>query len=1379
MASLARLRGGRVSMSFRFLVLAFLCSRYTTVFGAESVATVLYEAGYTDLSGNCPAITTCPMVCAQNLTSCPLEMQACGNGLTLCDDGSCAETCDEELYNPCEYECAPVACAMVVNYYDYCLEAYNSSYAYVDECVEEEIEETTTLLTFKEWPFLLCYYWVAIATLYLLTWCFFNQRILKIENSTKSIPFLNDNEEETLFMTQIAYKSNAFGSVGAFLVILTQWAIHGVILIVILLYYQQQEQVLMNFNTVFEDEEQCLEAYILAWTVGIVWSLALKWPYSITSLFLRRCRFVDATSVCVHTPKTNKTEVSGINSNSVVRMKAFLTCIGRGINVFSALIFSDDIRWRQETGDIEFCKIYYDSVSSEKYFYYRFRRYIYNAESDGFTQGEWIVAKSTDELCNKNHLIGLSPAEVEERLHIIGPNVIRLRKPSLLRSTREVFSGAFYVYQTFLIWSWFPLWYYYMAFLWAFIIIVSALTLAFSNYRGEVSLYQLAQMEGNVEVIRREVGVVSISHKDLVPGDLVVLKPGMTYCDMVVLKHTKLVLDESALTGESAPVSKVSIDPKQEKKGTLYDINIHKQCTILAGTTILETSGTDNDLGLVTKTSSFTSKGEMLRDILSFERHHFKFDTEVKVVLVILFVWAVVAFIITWNLIEDTWVYGFFYGIYVFATALPPLLPTVFVVSVGISQRRLRRKSVTCTNNESILVAGKVSKALFDKTGTLTKQGLSFIGIRSNKSFDMQSSVTSEYSTTASGDLVVGMACCHTLSQTSSGDLVGNTVDKMMFTAVNASLDLGEKNKWTIKLGTATLEVLKRFEFDHHRMTQSVIVKNQDDGNVYVYVKGSAESIEGRCDPNTLPEKFTDIVRQCAKEGIYQISIASKELITKDANSLTREEVESNLSFSGSVDFKNTLRDETSNVIKELKDGAVTPIMVTGDNALTGIHIAKECGMIDGGKGKQVILAQEVHADGKIVWVDEHEEPIEIDVSLTIDSTKHDLAMLGSAWKSLYKNHRAKALQLVDRVTVFGRCTPQDKVTVVTALNEKGYITSMCGDGGNDCGALKTAHVGIALSDAEASIVAPFTSLDKSISSVLYVLLEGRCALANSFASYKYLMMYGMVTTVNQMVNAYYQITFGEWCWIFSDGIWMLSLTFTIPYSKAREKLSPERPTASLLGLHTMFSFVGVLVINVLFLFIGLAVMHSQDFYKCRKWTEKDVGSAITIGDNYESSVIFVITGYQYISAAITYNFGYNFRASWQKNYVLVFLVLVFTIIHLVSTVGSNVLSCLFRLNCLNDDIPWTFMVKVLAEDEPYPINNPYNTTYMPIQFRWTLVGIVVANTIIIIAYEYFIANGVIQRMASQRKIDKWSRQETKFLGNAERVEEYAAMEKA
>ncbi len=97
------------------------------------------------------------------------------------------------------------------------------------------------------------------------------------------------------------------------------------------------------------------------------------------------------------------------------------------------------------------------------------------------------------------------------------------------------------------------------------------------------------------------------------------------------------------------------------------------------------------------------------------------------------------------------------------------------------------------------------------------------------------------------------------------------------------------------------------------------------------------------------------------------------------------------------------------------------------------------------------------------------------------------MALTGEVWEHLLNHDPKAALQYAKRTKVFGRCRPDGKVSIVATFVEMGDITLMCGDGGNDCGALKAAHVGIALSDAEASVVAPFTSLDKSITSVIEV----------------------------------------------------------------------------------------------------------------------------------------------------------------------------------------------------------------------------------------------------------------------------------------------------
>jgi magnesium-transporting ATPase (P-type) len=287
-------------------------------------------------------------------------------------------------------------------------------------------------------------------------------------------------------------------------------------------------------------------------------------------------------------------------------------------------------------------------------------------------------------------------------------------------------------------------------------------------------------------------------------------------------------------------------------------------------------------------------------------------------------------------------------------------------------------------------------------------------------------------------------------------------------------------------------------------MTQSVIIETQK-GKTYAFVKGSSESIKRLCSQDSLPPDFDDSVKQSAKEGIYQISMAMKE-VDSDWQGFSRSELERGVTFIGVLNFKNILREETIEVLNKLKEGDVDSIMVTGDNILTGIHIAKECGII---QSEVVLIGTEVTSDGNILWLDETGTPSQLP---TIENVKRgetgvDLTIFGSVWESILDKDSNYAMQLVEHIRVFGRCTPIGKKSVVIALNEKGYITSMCGDGSNDCGALKAAHVGIALSDSDASIISPFTSLNKTITSVVDVLLEGRCAIASALASYKYMIM--------------------------------------------------------------------------------------------------------------------------------------------------------------------------------------------------------------------------------------------------------------------------------
>lgn len=567
--------------------------------------------------------------------------------------------------------------------------------------------------------------------------------------------------------------------------------------------------------------------------------------------------------------------------------------------------------------------------------------------------------------------------------------------------------------------------------------------------------------------------------------------------------------------------------------------------------------------------------------------------------------------------------------------------------------------------------------AFFDKTGTLTKQGLDFIsaseGIKSTGKGSMVE---------ADSHLGIAMASCHNLTTDSKGVLIGNSVDINMFSETMALMS-ADGSSIELK-GGSKVEVLRKFDFDHHRMTQSVIVEYA--GKILAFVKGSGESIKKICNPTTIPDGFDDALAQCARDGIYQISFGMKVLNVSKAKvyDISRDSIEYSLDFIGVIDFKNLLRNDTAAVLAELKEGDVKSTMVTGDHTLTGICIAKEAGLIE--PSQYVIFGKSAN-NGVIAWVNEEDKIVSLPSYDELSAGNVVLAVTGEVWNALIANNMIDHQALAKYIRVFGRCTPNDKVSVVDCFVQAGITCCMVGDGGNDCGALKTAHIGIALSDAEASIVAPFTSLDKSITSVVEVLKEGRCALASALASYKYMIMYGQVESINQIANAYFSVTFHEWCWVFMDGVWMISMAFTLPLSFAEKRLSPKRPTSSLLGPNTMASALGVLVINFSFTCIALGLLMNQDWYACRKWNSTDISNITLIGDNYEASVLFIVTGYQYISSAMAFNWGFSFRAAWWKNYVFVALCFAYTVVHFTATLRPGTLSCIWRLNCTNDNV--------------------------------------------------------------------------------------------
>ncbi|RYH30767.1 HAD family hydrolase [archaeon] len=879
---------------------------------------------------------------------------------------------------------------------------------------------------------------------------------------------------------------------------------------------------------------------------------------------------------------------------------------------------------------------------------------------------------------------------------------------------------------------------------------------------------ELCHVEGTA-VVLRDGKFLTIDQSRLVPGDIVSIQAGMVYCDMVVLTG-ETVVDESSLTGESMPVVKTAVDETNTHE---YDpVQYHKHSTVFAGTSVLNQSSSSSssesnktaNLALVVKTGSYTLKGELLREMFFGKPKQFKFDMEVNIVLLILMAYAIFAFSMTIYFLNSQPTYGFFFAIYVVASALPPLLPTVFIVSEGISAERLLGKRIAVTDPHRILMAGKVRVAFFDKTGTLTEQGMYFHSVQTvNKSATSatgsQLVTFNEPDKQPSGEIARGMSVCHSLKAIGTGTdgskatFLGNAIDRKMFEALpQYELISGHGNTPDVVVNKKSqtkeeLAIIKQYDFDTKLKTQSVIVRDEASQRWFVFTKGTGEALKAICVPSSLPFNFDEAVAKSAKTGMYQISIAGREISAEDATALMtkpRSEVEKNMNFLGFINFTNPMKKDTPQVIRQLKEGSIRTVMISGDHALTAIYMAFLSGMIH--PQSRLLVGMSITDEGDIAFVEESTGAAfkECDNAGLIEkllskSTNIELALAGHVWDKLWELNKDKATKIAHFLRVIGRCTPQTKITIIDCFNRDGFITLMCGDGGNDCGALKTAHVGVALSDAEASVVAPFTSMDKTITSVVEVLKEGRCTLASAFASYKFMIMYGQIETINQMVCAWFAVTFSEWCWVFMDGFWVISMAFSLPFADVADKLAPTRPTSSILGPHTLASVLGMLLINFLFIVLALGVLYEQDWYKCRKWDSISIADVTAIGDNYESSVVFLVSGYQYITSAIAYNFGYTYRAGWFKNWRFIFFVVAWTIIHFTVILYPSSLSCFFRVNCTNDNV-----LRGATSDEVTPIQNPWGHTLMPLYFREYLLVIVIMNGVALCLWEYFVVNGPV-----------------------------------
>lgn len=264
---------------------------------------------------------------------------------------------------------------------------------------------------------------------------------------------------------------------------------------------------------------------------------------------------------------------------------------------------------------------------------------------------------------------------------------------------------------------------------------------------------------------------------------------------------------------------------------------------------------------------------------------------------------------------------------------------------------------------------------------------------------------------------------------------------------------------------------------------------------------------------------------------------------------MKRKQAESDLQFCGFIIFENKLKPATTGIIDELGRANIRRVMCTGDNILTAISVARNCHLIDEGPVFVPHFHDGVFGDesGKLRWqtVDDHEQnyvlddytllprPVDLENGTTFTGQlKMDdfcMAVTGEVFRWVVDNASEDYIhRMLVRGQVFARMSPDEKHELVEKLQSIDYTVGFCGDGANDCGALKAADVGISLSEAEASVAAPFTSRVFDITCVPQLIKEGRAALVTSFSCFKYMSIYSAIQFTSVSILYRYGSNLGD-----------------------------------------------------------------------------------------------------------------------------------------------------------------------------------------------------------------------------------------------------------
>uniref|UniRef100_A0A672GJG1 ATPase 13A3 n=1 Tax=Salarias fasciatus TaxID=181472 RepID=A0A672GJG1_SALFA len=909
-----------------------------------------------------------------------------------------------------------------------------------------------------------------------------------------------------------------------------------------------------------------------------------------------------------------------------------------------------------------------------RYFTFHSTKYYWNDEMQNFEK-VWIVTV-------------FSP--LIRRL-FFGVNEIAVKVPSVFKLLIKEVLNPFYIFQLFSVILWSADEYYYYAVAIVFMSVISIATSLYTIKKQYVMLHDMVAAHSivRVSVCRANNDIEEVLSTDLVPGDLIVIPSNGTImpCDAVLVSGTCIV-NESMLTGESVPVTKTNLpNPGPGERGDeasgAYNTEEHKRHTLFCGTNVIQTRFYTGELvkAVVVRTGFSTAKGQLVRSILYPKPTDFKLYRDAYLFLLCLVAVAGIGFVYSIILSVMHRVPAktiIIESLDIITITVPPALPAAMTAGIVYAQRRLKNIGIFCISPQRINICGQINLVCFDKTGTLTEDGLDLWGIQRVENGSFHLSEENAYKENlVKTQFVACMATCHSLTKI-EGQLSGDPLDLKMFEATGWILEEATEEETSLHnriMPTVVrppkqllppeptvspeqdmelcelpsvyeIGIVRQFPFSSALQRMSVVSRLLGEKRMDAYMKGAPEVVASLCKKVTVPENFAEILESYTKQGFRVIALAHRRLESKltwhKVQNVNRDHIETNMEFLGLIIMQNKLKPETPSVLQDLHRANIRTVMVTGDNMLTAISVARDCGMIP--PHDTVIIADALpphdgHA-AKITWryADKPSNANRLEV---MHLELYHFAMNGKSFAVITEHFPDMLQKLVLHGTVFARMAPDQKTQLIEALQGVDYFVGMCGDGANDCGVFGSL-----------CCLSPFTSRTPNISCVPSLIREGRAALITSFCVFKFMALYSIIQYIS-VTLLYLGINLGDFQFLFIDIAIILLIVFTMSLNPAwKELVSRPPPIRSDLRASAIPPVLTQILICLGFQVLTFLWVQQQPSgltpgsCSCNKKKKKKKSFTVM-------SVYLNLQHTEYLIVAIVFSKGKPFRQPSYKNYCL------------------------------------------------------------------------------------------------------------------------------